>query len=199
MHGLPGAGKSAFARQFSELLGITHINTDRIRYELFDDAQFNPAENNTVLRLADYMSDTLLSSGQSIIFDMHLPTKILRKAMKKMADNNSAAFLLIWVQTDKDTAQFRSSHRDRRKPDDKYSFNLSSQTFEMLSKRVSPPAGETTVVISGKHLFKYQSAGVLRKLQYLKVIEIDSLSTPRNSGRVDLNRRAPNRLGKFVL
>lgn len=36
MYGLPGSGKSFIARQLSESLGLAHVSSDRIRFELFE-------------------------------------------------------------------------------------------------------------------------------------------------------------------
>lgn len=196
MHGIPGAGKSAFARQFSDFTGIAHINSDRIRYELYDDAQFTGAENTTVWRLTSYMAELLLSQGQSIIFDMHLPTLSLRKTLQGLAKENKADFVVVWVQTDYETALYRATHRDRRRVDDRFSFQLSPALHERLSRMGSAPNESKSIVVSGKHLFSTQKTPVIRKLRELNLLEtIENSSIPagNRSGRVDHDRRTPER------
>lgn len=192
MHGIPGAGKSAFARQLSERLNIAHVNSDRIRAELFDDPQFGSAENSTVWRLAAYMAETLLSTGQSVVFDMHLPTQTLRRTLRDIAKQYSAGFVVVWVQTDYETALYRATHRDRRRIDDKYSFQLTPQMHERLAGVGSKPSSEPAIVISGQHLFKTQVGPVLKKLQDMKFLTMAPPLSERIS-RVDHDRRRPTR------
>lgn len=189
MYGLPGAGKSAFARQYAAETEIAHVHSDRIRHELFDDASFSASENQTVLRLATYMTEELLKLGQSLIFDMHLPTQRLREELKKLASENGAQTIIIWVQTDAETAEYRASHRDRRRPDDRYSFNLSHAQFEQLAAGVtgSFKTSEHPVVISGKHLFRLQIKAVERRLRGLGLL--GQPPAQARAGRIDYERR----------
>lgn len=194
MYGLPGAGKSAFARQFAEAAHIAHVHTDRIRFELYDDANFSASENQTVLRLATYMAEELLKTKQSLIFDMHLPTQRLRDDLRKTAADLGGRTLLIWVQTDKETAYYRATHRDRRRADDRFSFNLSQAQFEQLSGGVSGSfkPSEHPIVISGKHLFDLQVKAVWRRLDQLGLLA-DKPAPLANRGRVDYERRTLSR------
>lgn len=188
MHGLPGAGKSAFARQFAELTGLSHVSSDRFRYELYDDPKFTTSENNTVLRLAAYMSEELLRRGNSVIFDMHLPTQRLRDGLARLANDHNAQLVLVWVQTDQETAGWRSQHRDRRRIDDKYAFNLSASQFDELAQLVKSNfrPKDRLIVISGKHLFRVQAAAALKRLKELSLV---SDQPPSTGGRVDYARR----------
>lgn len=193
-YGLPGAGKSAFARQFAAARSLAHVHSDRIRHELFDDASFSASENQTVLRLALYMTEELLKVGQSLVFDMHLPSQKLREDLKRLASGYNAQYLLVWIQTDRETAHYRASHRDRRRPDDKYAFNLSSAQFDQLAQGVTGSFKHTEkpAVISGKHLFKLQAATVDRRLASLGVLDGKAMAK-LSPGRVDYGRRLQTR------
>ncbi len=175
MHGLPGAGKSYFARQFAQSLRLIHIDTDRIRYELFDDPQYEPAENNTVFRLAEAVSQWTLQNGYGLIFDMYLPTKTIRKGIAKLAKNYGAEFLIVWVQTDMATIKARAMNRDRRRPDDRYNPSLNGPVFDRLHKSHHPPTDEQRVVISGKFPFRLQRQTVLNRLSRLGCINSGQL------------------------
>lgn len=197
MHGLPGAGKSAFARQFAELAGLTHVSSDRFRYELFDDPKFNTSENNTILRLAAYMSEELLRRGNSVIFDMHLPTQRLRDGLARLVNDHNAELVLVWVQTDQETASWRSQHRDRRRVDDKYAFNLSNGQFDELAQLVKSNfrPKDKLIVVSGKHLFRVQAAAALKRLKELGLMS--EQSTLGVGGRVDYARRQIPRISSL--
>lgn len=162
--GLPGAGKSFFARQFSETFSIAHISADRIRYELFAEPQFTNDENEIVNRLQDYMTTELAKSGRSFLIDGGCNTKTARQKIAQLAKENGYGTLLIWVQTDPATAKARSLKRSPNKPDDQYSPSISDAQFEAFARRFALPIKEEHVVISGKHVYGTQARTVLRKL-----------------------------------
>ncbi len=200
MMGCPGAGKTYFSRQLSELLGISHISGDRIRFELFEEPRYTPEEDDVVLRLMDYMAEELLKSGQSAIYDIGLNSLTSRKVRRELAHKQRAQGLTVWIQTDAATAFARASQRDRRTVDDKYSTSIDQDTFDRICNRVKRPLqGEAFTVISGKHPFKVQSAAILKRIG--SNILLDQPDThasqpaqqptdPRvTGGRVDMNRR----------
>ncbi|MGD0284540.1 MAG: AAA family ATPase [Candidatus Saccharimonadales bacterium] len=71
MYGYPGAGKTFFARQLCEQLQAVHVQGDRIRYELFDEPQYDKQENEIVTHLVDYMTEEFLKVGVSVIYDIN--------------------------------------------------------------------------------------------------------------------------------
>lgn len=162
--GLPGAGKSFFARQFAEMFGSPLVSFDRIRYELFAEPQ-NSAEEHTIIgRLAEYQIAELIKTHRSFLVDGGYNAAAARQALATYAKKHGYGVLVIWVQTDDQTAQLRSMKRNPRKLDDQFSPSLDNQTFLSLSKRLTAPSREEYVVISGKHTFSTQAKMVLRKL-----------------------------------
>lgn len=162
--GLPGAGKSFFARQFSETFSIACVSADRIRYELFAQPQFTADENAIVARLQDYMADELAKSGRSFLIDGNCNTKAARQRVAQLAKDNGYSTLLIWVQIDPATAKSRATKRNAKKADDVYNPSISDTQFEVLAQRLAPPLKEEHVVISGKYVYSTQARTVLRKL-----------------------------------
>lgn len=196
MYGVPGSGKSAFARQFANELGISHINSNRIRYELNKHAKFTSTENNIVFQLSQYMSEELIKTKQPMIFDMNLPTRKLRDTIKKFAQDNKYEYLLVWMQIDIDTAVQRSSIKDHRKIDDKYGFVLSEQIFKNISEEMINPRPDTEnfIVISGKHIFKKQYAVLINRLLKMGIIESLNQAVDKEfNQRFSQVRRQPNR------
>jgi predicted kinase len=189
MHGLPAAGKSSFARQYAAASRMAHINSDRIRFELYDDAQFSSSENRMVLRLSVYMAEMLLGQSQPLIFDMNLPSQAMRNEVKSLARRYGYNFVVVWVQTNEEEAMRRAGARDRRRPDDKYSPAIGPQLFERVaSKSGQPnPERETVAVISGQQSFAQQQRLADHRLLSLGFIAGGSLAP--KGGRVDLGRR----------
>ncbi|MCA9324430.1 AAA family ATPase, partial [Candidatus Saccharibacteria bacterium] len=69
MYGFPGSGKTYFARQFAESIGAVHLQSDKVRNELFEEPRFDEQENEIVSHLMQYMTEEFLSAGLSVIYD----------------------------------------------------------------------------------------------------------------------------------
>jgi len=172
MFGYPGSGKTHFASQFAIKHGLIHISGDRFRYELFDDPQFSDGENQVVERLMDYMLDQAVKTKTSIIYDANNGVRRKRLELISAARKRGITTVMIWTQTDLNTAFTRASTRDKRRPGDKYSFNMDQDTFDyVLGKITAPSYGEDYVVVSGKYDFPAQELTVLKKLEKMKIIE----------------------------
>lgn len=165
MVGIPGAGKSYFARRFSEKYDMPCVSSDRLRSEMFSELQYTPAEQNVIHSVADYMTDELLRSGRSFIVDGLLGNvRTQRLNLQRRAREHGFGVLVAWVQVDEATARSRSLKRNLQKADDKYNPPMPDTAFTGLLKQLTPPTTESHVVISGKHTFPTQKVAVLRKL-----------------------------------
>lgn len=199
-YGLPGSGKSYFARQFCDNFQAAHLQADKIRAELFTEPRFDKQENDIVNSLMNYMSEEFLTAGLSVAYDMNAAKAGQRRMLRNLAIKNGAIPLVVWLQIDQDTAYYRSSNRDRRRADDKYAVNWDESNFSSIANTMQKPTNaEKYTVISGKHLFNMQQSAIVRKLRDLGVVSDDQASTKvikpgmvnliPNSGRVDYSRR----------
>lgn len=187
-YGYPGAGKTYFARQFCENVQAAHLQSDRVRGELFEQPRYDKQENDIVTHLMDYMTEEFLSAGLSVAYDVNSARIKQRKALYNMALRYRAYPLLVWFQMDQDTAFNRNIKRDRRRADDKYSAQWDRTSFESLTAQMQNPSpGEDYAVVSGKHLFNMQQSAVIRKLRDEGVLDSsDSSSRVIKPGLVNL-------------
>ena len=200
-YGYPGAGKTYFARQFTENVQAAHLQADRIRGELFETPRYDKQENDIVTQLMDYMTEEFLSAGLSVAYDTNAMRVKQRRMLYDMAYKCHAQPILVWFQMDQDTAFLRNIKRDRRRADDKYAAQWDRTSFEdIIGHMQNPMPGEGYVVISGKHLFSMQQSAVVSKLRDDGVLSLDDSSSrvikpglvnlvPQNQGRVDMTRR----------
>lgn len=191
--GYPGSGKTTFARQLADKTNAVHLHADRIRHELFDEPQHTRQENDVVYRLADYMFESFIKNGISVVYDANFNRRSDRMKVKQMADRYGAKTLVVWVQTDQETAFDRASSRDKRQTENKYAYQLPKDVFDRMKKNLTKPKFENYVVISGKHLFKNQFHAVMKRVKQL-ASDTDSQKRVRPvslGGRVDLRRRQP--------
>jgi predicted kinase len=202
MHGYPGAGKTYFARQFSDNIQAAHIQADRIRNELFDNPRYDKQENAVVFQLMNYMTEEFLSAGVSVIYDVNASRAGLRHKLADIAYKNHAVPAVVWFQMDPETAFTRNVKRDRRRADDKYAHQWDRTSFDSIIEQMqNPKNSENYAVVSGKHVFNMQLSSVVSKLRSLGVLSIDDAGTKvikpgmvnlvpsSNLGRVDLSRR----------
>lgn len=179
--GYPGAGKSYLARQLAESLGLVRVSADRIRYELFENPSFSRDEDAIVFRILDYMMEEALKAGHNVICDADFGLRKSRRLKYEMARKYKATSVVLWVQTDLESSFVRASSRDGRNPDDKYSFNLSRETFDRLVAKLKKPEKEPVVVVSGKHVFKVQMTNILRRLQQTGLVGIPERPAEQDS------------------
>jgi predicted kinase len=199
-YGYPGAGKTYFARQFCDNVQAAHVQSDRIRAELFEEPRYDKQENDIVNQLMNYMTEEFLSAGLSVAYDVNAMRSKQRKQLYDLAFKCHAQPLLIWFQMDHETAFARNIKRDRRRADDKYAGGWDRSTFDgIVSHMQNPGPGEDYVVISGKHLFNMQQSAVVSKMRAKgilahedanqKVVKPGLVNLVPNQGRFDATRR----------
>lgn len=197
LYGFPGSGKTYFARQICEDLHAAHIQSDRIRNELFDKPRYDSQEDEIISHLMDYMAEEFLHAGISVIYDMNTARLTKRRSLRDLARNTKAQSVLIWLQIDLESAFNRSIKRDRRRTDDKYTQPLDRTTFEALCAKMQNPTNtEDFMVISGKHAYQTQRSAVIKRLYDLGLITPDEASN--NMAKPGLVNLIPNPLAGRV-
>ncbi len=171
MFGYPGSGKTHFASQFAQKHSFNHISGDRLRYELFNPPEFTESESKLVERIMDYILEQAMKTKTSIIYDANNGVRTKRRELTAAANKRGFETLIVWTQTDLNTAFMRASSRDKRRHGDRYSFNVDEQTFNKALSKIKAPDREEYVVVSGKYDFPAQELTVLKKLAKLNLIE----------------------------
>lgn len=163
--GPPGAGKSFFARQFAETFNAPLISFDEIRSELFNEISHSSDEDLIVARVAGLQLRELFKTKKTIVIDGGHNPKVSRMELARVARDKGYGILNVWVQTDERTARTRSLRRNNSNTFDQHNRSLSDDEFVAHAKKFTPPsAGETYVVISGRHTYPVQARTVLKKM-----------------------------------
>ena len=163
--GVPGSGKSFFARQFSTTFSTPIVSYDYIRSRLFETPSYDNKEEALVYSLAGQQITELLKTEKTFIVDGGLNDKNDRASLAKLAHKAGFGTLAIWVQTDEPASKMRSTRRNAKRSGDELNASLSSEQFAILARELTPPAAqEPFIVISGKHTFATQAKVVLKKL-----------------------------------
>jgi len=141
--GIPGSGKTYFAKQFSKTFNAPFIELDAI----------SPYANSpeSAALLAQSQLEQLLKTKQSVILELNTASRQNRTEISRFLREADYGTMLLWVQTDNSTAKKRVKNK-------KIDFEDAIHSF-------SPPhAKERPVVISGKHTYATQAKTVLQKL-----------------------------------
>ena len=177
LYGFPGAGKTYFARQFSDQIQAAHLQGDRIRGELFENPRYDKQENDVITQLMNYMAEEFLNAGITVIYDANAMRYAQRHALRELARKSHALPLLIWFQMDTDSAFARNTRRDRRRADDKYAAGYDRKMFDdIVGHMQNPSPAEEYVVVSGKHTFNAQYSATIRRIRDLGLLNSNEVA-----------------------
>lgn len=147
MVGLPGSGKTYFAKQFSEMFSAPFIESEYI--------VANSRDKKSGDALSKFILSAITKTHQTFIYESDNFSRARRAEFAKWAKANGYKPLFVWVQTDEATCRKRAQK-------EKY---LDSEAFDTAKHSFTEPnASEKPVVISGKHTYKTQARTVLARL-----------------------------------
>lgn len=169
--GYPGSGKTFFARRFAKDLWLFHLNSDRLRLEIFPRPSYTAAENSIVFRMMDYIADELLRNGISVIYDANLTKRVYRKRLKQIAKKRKAGYLLLWFKTPLRRALDRIKKRTKLKSEimKKYHRPISSSVLLRIRADEESLIREPHIIL-GAGSYKKQKDMVLKFLQNNKFV-----------------------------
>lgn len=108
MLGFPGAGKTTAARDIAKLTGAEHIWADHERRQRFDRPTYTHQENLDLYDRLNQKAEEILQHGRSVVYDTNFNFFNDREKLRKIAERSGAKTVVVWVITDKPTAQKRA-------------------------------------------------------------------------------------------
>lgn len=152
MVGIPGSGKTTFARHFATTFQTPYINPR-------DVLELTGIDNEATEKVTKLFFDELLKTRRTLIYEGSTYTRAQRTALEAMVAKEGYSSLQVWVQTDPVEAKRRST---KQQP---HSLVLTDQEFDTAFRQFENPSEkEKAVVISGKHTYPTQLKAVLRRL-----------------------------------
>jgi len=197
--GVPGAGKSFFARQFADMFSAPLVSYDYLRHTLVPESTYEKEEDAVISEIVTSQLQELLKTGRTIIIDGGMHTSQQRAEIAKAAKKHDYGSLVIWVQTDTPTAEYRSIRRSSLRKGDELNSSMQPASFKRYVKLFEAPSKrEEYVVISGKHTFTTQAKTVLRKIVAPREEAVGSL-TPKPHSRTEKNQHVPTKQSTISL
>lgn len=183
--GLPGSGKSFFARQFADMFGAPLVSADYVRHTLFPESKYTSEEDAYVQTLTQNQLTELFKTSKTMLVDGGANTRAARTKIEQQAKIHGYGTLVVWVQTDEPTAISRSLKRSAKRQADELNSPLSADAYKRLKKQFGAPSRfENVIVISGKHTYATQARVVLKKLVAPRDTVV--VSRPHDSTRIDI-------------
>jgi len=167
--GYPGSGKTFFARKFAKDFGLFHLNSDRLRLEIFPKPNYTVKENAVVFRTMDYIADDLLQQGVSVIYDANSTKRIYRKRLQEIAKKRKADYILLWFKTSVKTALKRIRKRTDLKSElmKRYHRVIDDSVLYRIKAEEEEPLKEPYVVLNTAS-YKEQRGSVVKSLRTQK-------------------------------
>lgn len=173
--GYPGSGKTYFSEQLANETSAVRINADAVRVaalgtidaaRAFDNA--TGLLNTIVFGVLNYTAVQVLKSGSSIICDYQHNDRSIRDKIERLAKENNATSVIIWVKTPRDIAIRRGSERDENLDQRQHSVEKMEALVDKYTKLIEiPDKDERVILIDGTIPFKEQYSSFVEQLENL--------------------------------
>lgn len=107
VYGLPGTGKTFFARNFAKETGAVHLNTDLVREKLDAKGQYDDNTKQQVYNELFKQVMRELNAKKDVVVDGTFHKHIRREHLKKMAAESNLPIFFIEVKADEKTVKKR--------------------------------------------------------------------------------------------
>ena len=111
LSGLPGTGKSYFARELVELVPFLVLESDRLRKALVPDPKYTPGEHSRVFAACHLLLEEFLGQGRCVLLDAANLTEKYRQPVYQIASRASAPLMVIRFTAPEETVRRRLAER----------------------------------------------------------------------------------------
>ena len=131
--GLPGTGKTTFARALAQQRDISHFNSDIIRTELGLRGQYDTTTKEKVYAQLEYRTSRTLQQGGDVVVDATFYKNQLRAPYIKMAADRSTPLKWIELKADEATIKQRVTAKREYSEADFEVYRKIKKAYEPLS------------------------------------------------------------------
>ena len=111
LSGLPGTGKSHFARELTKQLTFLVLESDRIRKLLVTKPQYTREEHTRVFAVCHLLIEDYLGQGRRVLFDATNLTEAFRRPLDLICQRLSVPLYLVWLTASQDIVKARLTER----------------------------------------------------------------------------------------
>ncbi len=164
--GVPGSGKSYFARHLAKRIDAVRLNGDTMRIAMFGSTENIEAIyhsdsrkilNSYVFRAIDYAVEQILLHGDSVVYDAHHNMRKTRLELEKLAKRCGALPVVVQIVTPYEVALERGQAREATVDQRQLSAEKMHETMQRHLKNTDhPDSSENVIEISGELPFEEQ-------------------------------------------
>lgn len=141
--GLPGSGKSYFARQLSERLEGEYISSDQTRREMDAMGKYGVQDKEKVYDQMEELATSFIVAGKTVVLDATFYKEELRKRFISLAQEHGLPYFVIWITSTEEIIKERLS---RKRADSEADYEV----YVKLLPEYEPPAPPFLKLISGR-------------------------------------------------
>lgn len=130
--GLPGTGKTTFARALAKYTGAIHLNSDHIRTMMDKRGAYAPEDKKAVYDELLHQTEICLQQGRDVIVDSTFYMKSIRTPYYLMAEKYDLAIKVIMLMAGEATLKKRLA---QPRPDSEADFNV----YKKIKAAYEPP------------------------------------------------------------
>lgn len=156
--GLPGSGKTYFARHLSERLGTRYLGSDQTRKEMNVMGKYSLQDRRGVYEEMLARVEEHLASGEPVILDATFYKEDLRLPFEILAKNEGIPLVKLWVEAPFDVIKKRVS---AKREDSDADFSV----YEKLAAGFEPPSTPYLKLISAQDNLDTMLAEAMQYLQ----------------------------------
>ena len=168
--GLPGAGKTYFARELTKLVPFWVLESDRIRKALVPKPKYTPGEHSRVFNVCHLLIEDYLSQGRRVLFDATNLTENFRLPLRQISRRQNARLVLVMLTAPRDIIRQRLQDREEERESGLHPGNYSDANW-LIYCRLAPYEEP----VEGDHLSVDTSADISRTVE-----DVASLATAFN-------------------
>jgi predicted kinase len=135
--GLPGAGKSTFARSLRERAPIVVLESDRFRKLLFGRPTYSPEESRRLFRALHAAIERLLARGVSCVLDATNLREEHRRPLYDMAERHGARLVLVHLDAPPEVVRQRLARRRQAATPGDWS-DAGPEVYERMREALEP-------------------------------------------------------------
>lgn len=107
LSGLPGTGKTTFARALGERLDVVHVESDAIRRTIAEQPTYSPRESGLVFARVESEARRALAEGRHALIDATNVTNRDRRRFVRLANETGARLVAVRLTAPEDVVRKR--------------------------------------------------------------------------------------------